>query len=458
MKIKKDGLVIYNSIDNTGSTDDASLGARYTKGRLDSTDNNLHHNYYTKEEVQHLISGMGRTKIIPTLYENWFEYVPDEKTTDKEIYYQVSNDTTVATPTVDDLPTYYRMWYVEGAEVINVDYFITCAPDTEIVEGQTYHTLVFSGPGAKSMLLKNYVRAKIEIEPNTYYFVGNDAIGYLLYYYDANLAEAKLGDFKLGFDKYALKERAIGSYTLEDDITAQNIQDDIKDLTTTLTNKTIDADENTVENLEVHNFKDGVVKTVMPETPVDTELLSAKAINDAKQDKLEDGTEITEAEDSTQLTSIRLADKEIDYITAENLFKYMIDKIYPVGSIYTTITQDNPGDLFGGTWEIVSSGRYLRGVGATTTAGTFVDQQLPNVKGQVSFASGSQGHPELSSPSGAFQTASAGSLTYPWPTDGKSGGARILRIDASKQTDSVYKDNGNVIPNSYTVHFWKRTA
>ena len=100
----------------------------------------------------------------------------------------------------------------------------------------------------------------------------------------------------------------------------------------------------------------------------------------------------------------------------------------------------------------------MRGVGATTTAGTFVDQQLPNVKGQVSFASGSQGHPELSSPSGAFQTASAGSLTYPWPTDGKSGGARILRIDASKQTDSVYKDNGNVIPNSYTVHFWKRTA
>lgn len=142
----------------------------------------------------------------------------------------------------------------------------------------------------------------------------------------------------------------------------------------------------------------------------------------------------------------------------DEIWDEMWKKIYPVGSIYTTVTQDNPADLFGGTWEIVSSGRYLRGVGATTTAGTFVDQQLPNVKGQVSFASGSQGHPELSGASGAFQTASAGSLTYPWPTDGKSGGARILRIDASKQTNSVYKDNGNVIPNSYTVHFWRRTA
>lgn len=142
----------------------------------------------------------------------------------------------------------------------------------------------------------------------------------------------------------------------------------------------------------------------------------------------------------------------------DEIWDEMWKKIYPVGSIYTTITQDNPADLFGGTWEIVSSGRYLRGVGETAAAGTFVDQQLPNVKGQVSFAGGSQGHPELSQPTGAFQTASAGSLTYPWPSDGKSGGARILRIDASKQTNSVYKDNGNVIPNSYTVHFWKRTA
>lgn len=141
----------------------------------------------------------------------------------------------------------------------------------------------------------------------------------------------------------------------------------------------------------------------------------------------------------------------------DEIWDEMWKKIYPVGSIYTTITQDNPADLFGGTWEIVSAGRYLRGVGETGTAGTFIEQQLPNVKGQVSFGSGSQGHPELSGASGAIQTASAGNLTYPQPS-GTSGGARILRIDASKQTNSVYKDNGNVIPNSYTVHFWRRTA
>lgn len=141
----------------------------------------------------------------------------------------------------------------------------------------------------------------------------------------------------------------------------------------------------------------------------------------------------------------------------DEIWDEMWKKIYPVGSIYTTITQDKPADLFGGTWEIVSAGRYLRGEAEGGTAGTFISQQLPNVKGQVSFGSGSQGHPELSGASGAFQTASAGNLTYPQPS-GTSGGARILRIDASKQTNSVYKDNGNVIPNSYTVHFWKRTS
>lgn len=168
---------------------------------------------------------------------------------------------------------------------------------------------------------------------------------------------------------------------------------------------------------------------------------------------------LTTVTDTTKIGSVdKSKTNVVQQFTASVLFQYMWKKIYPVGSIYTTITQDNPADLFGGTWEIVSSGRYLRGVGETTTAGTLVEQQLPNVKGQVSFASGSQGHPELSGPSGAFQTATAGNLTYPWPTDGTSGGARILRIDASRQTNSVYKDNGNVIPSSYTVHFWLRTA
>jgi hypothetical protein len=50
MQIYKHGKLIYNSIDNTGSTDDASLGAKYAMGRLDDIDNRFD-NYITKTEI-----------------------------------------------------------------------------------------------------------------------------------------------------------------------------------------------------------------------------------------------------------------------------------------------------------------------------------------------------------------------------------------------------------------------
>lgn len=334
MKIKKDGSVIFNSIDNTGSTDEASLGARYAKGRLDSTDNNLHQNYYTKEEVQELISGMGRTKIIPTLFEDWYIYVPEEEATEEEIYYHVNNSTIVSEPSLDDLPTYYRQWKIEDGEVVPVLWFISCAKDTEIVEGQAYYSITLFGPTTKSTAMKNYVKAKIQVESNTYYFVGNDDDGYTLYYYDADFKEAIIGDFEIDFSQYAVKETTIGSYTLENDITAQNIQDDIKDLTAELTNKTIDADNNTIENIIVSNFKTGVVKTAMPETPADTELLSAKAIDEAKQDKLTAGTAITTVEDATTVSQIDLTNKKSSPISALNVWNYIKGK-FTVSTIST---------------------------------------------------------------------------------------------------------------------------
>ena len=41
----------------------------------------------------------------------------------------------------------------------------------------------------------------------------------------------------------------------------------------------------------------------------------------------------------------------------------IFDLIYPIGSIYLSVNNTNPGTLFGGTWEQISQGRALVGEG-----------------------------------------------------------------------------------------------
>ena len=47
-----------------------------------------------------------------------------------------------------------------------------------------------------------------------------------------------------------------------------------------------------------------------------------------------------------------------------------LDKVYPVGSIYLSVLEISPNDLFGGEWEKISQGRMLLGSSDTYPLGT----------------------------------------------------------------------------------------
>lgn len=74
--------------------------------------------------------------------------------------------------------------------------------------------------------------------------------------------------------------RQVGSNDLSDDITPTQLFNDIKDLTGTLTNKTVDADDNVISNLTVDNFKTGVIVGTLSATPSDKKVPNEKLLAD----------------------------------------------------------------------------------------------------------------------------------------------------------------------------------
>ena len=75
--------------------------------------------------------------------------------------------------------------------------------------------------------------------------------------------------------------RKVGTNDLSQDITATQIFNDIKDLTGTFTNKSIDADDNDISNLEIDNFKSGVVVTTFGNAPSDSKIPTEKLVADS---------------------------------------------------------------------------------------------------------------------------------------------------------------------------------
>lgn len=129
---------------------------------------------------------------------------------------------------------------------------------------------------------------------------------------------------------------------------------------------------------------------------------------------------------------------------------FILDNVYPVGSIYMSVNASNPGTLFGGTWEQIQ-GKFLLGMSSSYPAGsqggeathTLTVSEIPSH--QHRFGVGLNG--EISDYLGG---SSAAYGIEPGDT---------TKTGTNYYTNSIGGDAAhNNMPPYLSVYIWKRTA
>lgn len=131
---------------------------------------------------------------------------------------------------------------------------------------------------------------------------------------------------------------------------------------------------------------------------------------------------------------------------------------HPVGSIYQTISPENPAVTFGGgTWEKIAQDRALMGASDTHPAGTTVEAGLPNITG--TFASGNDEGAAWSRfvhADGCFDYGQKGIAAVYTRNDSTQNTPVLLEFKASKSSQ-IYGASDTVQPPAYFTYTWLRT-
>lgn len=134
----------------------------------------------------------------------------------------------------------------------------------------------------------------------------------------------------------------------------------------------------------------------------------------------------------------------------------LLNKIYPIGSIYISVNQTSPASFIGGTWQALDEGRTLW---TTTTAGqggTTVSAGLPNIEGSLESVCMAR--------TWDSQPYSTGALSFGYNVLNSSGAGdgwwtylKPLYFNANDDND-IYGNSTTVQPPAFIVYMWKRTA
>lgn len=141
---------------------------------------------------------------------------------------------------------------------------------------------------------------------------------------------------------------------------------------------------------------------------------------------------------------------------------FVLDNVYPIGSIYMNVNSTNPGTLFGGTWEQIQ-GKFLLGMSSSYPAGsqggeashTLTTDEMPshghnpaNEAGYFGFITNSQKAFSI----GDMGSQSGSGRYYPYAS---------AAFDISRNTLTGTTGGGkshNNMPPYLSIYIWKRTA
>ena len=131
---------------------------------------------------------------------------------------------------------------------------------------------------------------------------------------------------------------------------------------------------------------------------------------------------------------------------------FVLDNVYPVGSIYMNVNSTNPGTLFGGTWEQIQ-GKFLLGMSSSYPAGSsggeeshiLTEAEIAPHKHAMAYG------PDSSANSTGFSYGiAAGSATN--SADGRGYASNLGTFSAGGGQPH------NNMPPYLSVYIWKRTA
>lgn len=143
---------------------------------------------------------------------------------------------------------------------------------------------------------------------------------------------------------------------------------------------------------------------------------------------------------------IRSAIAKIEY-DITNMWK----QIYPVGSIFITVSTATPSDWFGGTWERVGKGQYLLGVDPSDETGKFDMSDRTGGSFEHTLTIDEMPSHTHSILTPKFYAGESGTGTIYGSTDLTT---QLTRSTSSRGGGQPF----NITPPFYTVYIWKRTG